>query len=282
MRVLITGAGGQVGHELVETFRADGHDVHGFDHASLDITDRDAVMAAIIAVHPDAVIHPAAWTAVDACEADPERAFLVNALATRFIVEAARIVGAPVHYVSTDYVFDGTKSSPYVEWDATAPSSVYGASKLAGELELGAESSIIRTSWVCGYHGGNMVKTILRIAAENDRLSFVDDQHGHPTFADDLAVMIKRIVVDRRTGTFHVTNQGAVSWFEFAQEVLIASGADPARVQPVATADLQPPRPAPRPANSVLENAALRLSGIELLDEFRIPLQRLVNRILAD
>ncbi len=282
MRVLITGAGGQVGHELVETFRADGHDVHGFDHASLDITDRDAVMAAIIAVHPDAVIHPAAWTAVDACEADPERAFLVNALATRFIVEAARIVGAPVHYVSTDYVFDGTKSSPYVEWDATAPSSVYGASKLAGELELGAESSIIRTSWVCGYHGGNMVKTILRIAAENDRLSFVDDQHGHPTFADDLAVMIKRIVVDRRTGTFHVTNQGAVSWFEFAQEVLIASGADPARVQPVATADLQPPRPAPRPANSVLENAALRLSGIELLDDFRIPLQRLVNRILAD
>ena len=282
MRVLITGAGGQVGHELVETFRADGHDVHGFDHASLDITDRDAVMAAIIAVHPDAVIHPAAWTAVDACEADPERAFLVNALATRFIVEAARIVGAPVHYVSTDYVFDGTKSSPYVEWDATAPSSVYGASKLAGELELGAESSIIRTSWVCGYHGGNMVKTILRIAAENDRLSFVDDQHGHPTFADDLAVMIKRIVVDRRTGTFHVTNQGAVSWFEFAQEVLIASGADPDRVQPVATADLQPPRPAPRPANSVLENAALRLSGIELLDDFRIPLQRLVNRILAD
>ncbi len=282
MRVLITGAGGQVGHELVETFRADGHDVHGFDHASLDITDRDAVMAAIIAVHPDAVIHPAAWTAVDACEADPERAFLVNALATRFIVEAARIVGAPVHYVSTDYVFDGTKSSPYVEWDATAPSSVYGASKLAGELELGAESSIIRTSWVCGYHGGNMVKTILRIAAENDRLSFVDDQHGHPTFADDLAVMIKRIVVDRRTGNFHVTNQGAVSWFEFAQEVLIASGADPARVQPVATADLQPPRPAPRPANSVLENAALRLSGIELLDDFRIPLQRLVNRILAD
>jgi len=187
-----------------------------------------------------------------------------------------------VHYVSTDYVFDGTKSSPYVEWDTTAPSSVYGASKLAGELELGAESSIIRTSWVCGYHGGNMVKTILRIAAENDRLSFVDDQHGHPTFADDLAVMIKRIVVDRRTGTFHVTNQGAVSWFDFAQEVLIASGADPARVQPVATADLQPPRPAPRPANSVLENAALRLSGIELLDDFRIPLQRLVNRILAD
>ncbi len=282
MRVLITGAGGQVGHELVETFMADGHDVHGFDHASLDITDRDAVMATIVAVHPDAVIHSAAWTAVDACEADPDRAFLVNALATRFIVEAARIVGAPVHYVSTDYVFDGTKSSPYVEWDTTAPSSVYGTSKLAGELELGADSSIIRTSWVCGYHGGNMVKTILRIAAENDKLSFVDDQHGHPTFADDLAVMIKQIVVDRRTGTFHVTNQGAVSWFEFAQEVLIASGADPARVQPVTTADLQPPRPAPRPANSVLENAALRLSGIALLDDFRIPLQRLVNRILAD
>lgn len=282
MRVLITGAGGQVGRELVETFVADGHEVHGFDHASLDITDRDAVMAAIVSIHPDAIVHPAAWTAVDACEGDPDRAFLVNALATRFIVEAARIIAAPVHYVSTDYVFDGTKSTPYLEWDDTAPASVYGASKLAGERELGPESSIIRTSWVCGYHGGNMVKTILRIAAENDTLSFVDDQRGHPTFADDLASMIKRIVVERRTGTFHVTNQGAVSWFEFAQEVLSASGADPARVLPVATSDLHPPRPAPRPANSVLDNAALRLSGIPLLDDFRTPLRRLVNRILAD
>lgn len=282
MRVLITGAGGQVGSELVATFTASGHDVFAFTHGQLDITSRDAVRAAVIEAHPDAVVHPAAWTAVDACESDPDRAFLVNAIATRFISEAAAMVGAPVYYVSTDYVFDGTKSTPYVEWDDVAPASVYGASKLAGERELHAGSTIIRTSWVCGYNGGNMVKTILRIAAENETLSFVDDQRGHPTFADDLAMMIRRLVEDRRTGTFHVTNQGAVSWYEFAREVLIASGQDPERVRPVATADLQPPRPAPRPANSVLDNAALRLSGLPLLDDFRIPLARLVTRLAED
>ena len=124
-----------------------------------------------------------------------------------------------------------------------------------------------------------MVKTILRLAGEHETLRFVDDQRGHPTFADDLAVAVKRLVVERRPGLFHVTNQGAVSWYEFAREVLAAAGLDPDRVQPVATADLQPPRPAPRPANSVLDNAALRLSDLPLLDDFRVPLARLVGRL---
>ncbi|MFM8861374.1 MAG: dTDP-4-dehydrorhamnose reductase [Acidimicrobiia bacterium] len=281
MRVLITGAGGQVGHELVEVFTAGGHAVAGFDHAGLDITDRDAVLAAVVEFHPDAVVHSAAWTAVDACEGDPDRAFAVNAIGTRFVVEAARLVGAAVHYISTDYVFDGTKDGAYLEWDEPNPQSVYGRSKLAGERELDEGSSIIRTSWVCGFHGPNMVKTILRLAAENDVLSFVDDQRGCPTLADDLAAMIARLVIERRTGTFHVTNAGPVSWFEFAQEVLRANGDDPSRVRAVATADLQPPRPAPRPANSVLDHASLRLSGIDTMDDFRIPLARLVRR-LAD
>ena len=276
MRVLITGAGGQVGHELVSVFDAGGHVVSGFDHATLDITNRDAVRATVVKFQPDAIVHSAAWTAVDACEADPDRAFAVNAMGTRFVVEASRLVGAAVHYISTDYVFDGTKTSPYVEWDQTNPQSVYGASKLAGEHELGDNSSIIRTSWVCGFHGPNMVKTILRIAAENDSLSFVDDQRGCPTFADDLAAMIAQLVVERRTGVFHVTNAGPVSWFEFAREVLLASDQDPDRVLPVSTADLQPPRPAPRPANSVLDHAALRLSGIDTMADFREPLRRLV------
>ena len=279
MRVLITGAGGQVGTELVDVFAIGGHEVAGFAHGSLDITDRDAVRAAVVEFHPDAIVHSAAWTAVDACEGDPDRAYAVNAMGTRFIVESARLVGAAVHYISTDYVFDGTKDSPYLEWDATNPQSVYGASKLAGERELDDGSSILRTSWVCGFHGPNMVKTILRLAGENEILSFVDDQRGCPTFADDLAAMIARIVVDRRSGVFHVTNAGPVSWYEFAREVLLASGQDPDRVRPVATADLQPPRPAPRPANSVLDHGALRLSGIDTMDDFRIPLQRLVARL---
>jgi len=281
VRVLITGAGGQVGRELVEVFTERGHVVAGFDHATLDIVDRDAVRAAVVEFHPDAVVHSAAWTAVDACEGDPDRAFAVNAIGTRFVAEAARLVGAAVHYLSTDYVFDGTKDGAYLEWDEPNPQSVYGHSKLAGERELDDASSIIRTSWVCGFHGPNMVKTILRLAAENDVLSFVDDQRGCPTFADDLAAMIARLVIERRSGTFHVTNAGPVSWFEFAQEVLRANGDDPSRVRPVATADLQPPRPAPRPANSVLDHASLRLSGIDTMDDFRIPLARLVRR-LAD
>jgi dTDP-4-dehydrorhamnose reductase len=280
VRVLVTGAGGQVGAELVAAFGADEHhEVIGLDHAAVDVADRGAVLGAVTSTRPDVVIHPAAWTAVDACEGDVDRAFLVNALGTRHVAEGARRVGAPVVYVSTDYVFDGTKDGPYLEWDEPSPRSVYGASKLAGERELDPGSTIVRTSWVCGYHGANMVKTILRLAGEHDVLGFVDDQRGHPTFADDLASMIKRLAVERRPGTFHVTNQGVVSWYEFAREVLTATGQDPDRVQPVATADLRPARPAPRPANSVLDNAALRMSDVGLLDDFRVPLRRLVARL---
>ncbi|WP_208028921.1 dTDP-4-dehydrorhamnose reductase [Rhabdothermincola sediminis] len=280
MRVLITGAGGQVGRELVEVFTADGHEVVGFDRASLDIADRDAAMSAICASEPDVVVNAAAWTAVDACELDPDRAFLVNALGTRYLAEAARVVGAHLVHLSTDYVFDGSKTEPYLEWDQPNPVSVYGRSKLGGEQEAGPAATIIRTSWVCGFHGNNMVKTILRLAAEHDVLSFVDDQRGHPTFADDLAAMIKRLVVERRTGLFHVTNQGAVSWYEFARAVLECAGQDPDRVRPIATSELDPPRPAPRPANSVLDNAALRLSGVPLLPHYRHSLDRLVARLL--
>lgn len=282
MRVLITGAGGQVGRELVAAFEANGHhEVVGLDRAALDVADRDAVLSAVTSLRPDAVVHPAAWTAVDACEADPQRAFAVNTLGTRHVADAARRVGATVTYVSTDYVFDGTKPAPYLEWDDPAPRSVYGRSKLGGERELDPGSTIVRTSWVCGRHGANMVKTVLRLAAEHPTLAFVDDQRGHPTFAGDLAAMIKRLVVERRPGLFHVTNQGAVSWYEFARAVLAAAGDDPDRVTPITTADLDPPRPAPRPANSVLDNAALRHSGLELLPDFREPLERLVRELTA-
>jgi dTDP-4-dehydrorhamnose reductase len=279
MRVLITGAGGQVGTELVDVFSAGGHTVAGFTHAGLDITNRDAVRASIAEFHPEVIVHSAAWTAVDACEEDPDRAFAVNAMGTRFIAEAARLVGAPVHYISTDYVFDGTKESPYVEWDEPNPQSVYGKSKLAGERELDDGSTVIRTSWVCGFHGPNMVKTILRLAAQHETLSFVDDQRGCPTFADDLAAKILELVEGRHTGIFHVTNQGSVSWYEFAQAVLIATEGDPQRVLPISTADLQPPRPAPRPANSVLDNLALRQSGLAPAEDFLVSLSRLCMQL---
>jgi dTDP-4-dehydrorhamnose reductase len=254
------------------------------DHAALDVSRRDDVLGAVTAAAPDAVVHAAAWTAVDACESDPERAFAVNALGTRHVAEAARRVGARITYFSTDYVFDGTQPDPYVEWDATNPQSAYGRSKLAGEHELGADpdATVMRISWVCGYHGNNMVKTILRLAGEHETLRFVDDQRGHPTFAADAASMAKRLVTERRPGLFHVTNQGAVSWFEFAQAVLESAGLDSSRVEPIATKDLDPPRPAPRPANSVLDNAALRLQGITLLPHYRESLDRLVSQLTGD
>jgi dTDP-4-dehydrorhamnose reductase len=279
MNVLVTGAGGQLGHDVVEAFR--GHEVAALAHTDLDVVDRDRVMQAVTTLRPHAIVNCAAWTAVDACESDPDRAFAANALAVRNVAEAARRVGAHVCHISTDYVFDGEKPTPYNEWDTPAPRSVYGASKLAGERELDADATIIRTSWVCGEHGGNMVKTILRVASEREQLAFVDDQRGHPTFTADLAGLVRKLVVDRRPGVFHATNQGAVSWFEFAQAVMRAAGHDPERVTPISTAELDPPRPAPRPANSVLDNAALRLSGVDLLPDFRESLAQLVARLQA-
>jgi dTDP-4-dehydrorhamnose reductase len=279
VRVFVTGAGGQVGRELIDALAS--HELTAVDHATLDVTDRDAVAGAIGVVEPDVVVHTAAWTAVDECEDDPDRAYRVNVEGTLHVVQAARSVGARVVYFSTDYVFDGTKPTPYVETDTPNPKSVYGTTKLGGELALDAEDTLVRISWVCGRHGANMVKTILRLAAEHDTLRFVDDQRGHPTFADDAARMVARLVEDGRSGTFHVTNQGAASWYEFAASVLAAAGLDPDRVQPIATADLVPPRPAPRPANSVLDNAALRAAGIPLLPDYHEPLARLVHHLTS-
>ncbi|GMU77268.1 MAG: NAD(P)-dependent oxidoreductase [Acidimicrobiia bacterium] len=279
MRVLVTGAAGQVGHALAQACAGD--DLIALDRAQLDVTDRALVHAVVAGTRPDAVIHAAAWTAVDACEDDPERAFRVNALGTRHVAEAARAAGAHLTYVSTDYVFDGELARPYHEWDAPNPRSVYGRSKLAGEHALDPDAAIVRISWVCGRHGSNMVKTILRLAAEHETLHFVDDQRGKPTFAEDVAPLIRRIAAERRGGVIHATNQGETTWFAFAQAVLAAAGADPGRVLPITTAQLDPPRPAPRPANSVLDNAVLRMEGIPLLPDHRESLTRLVHDLTA-
>jgi len=285
VKIVVTGAGGQLGHELVEAASAQGHQVQGHQvrgltRADLDVTDSAAVRATMQREKPDVIVHAAAWTAVDACESDRDKAFLCNGTATGYVAAAAREVGARVVYISTDYVFDGKKPTPYVESDVPNPQSVYGASKLAGEQALDtSRDTIVRISWVCGFHGANMVKTILRIAAQQETLTFVDDQIGNPTFADDAAHMIMRLAAEQRAGVWHVTNQGSVSWYEFTREVMRVAGHDPSRVKPVKTRDLVPSRPAPRPANSVLDNQALREAGIPLLDHFRVPLDRLVPRL---
>ncbi len=295
MRVLVTGAGGQLGSDLVTALSGEvppggrrrallgaegpgpGVDVTGADHAALAVEDRAAVLEAVVALRPHVVVHAGAWTAVDACEADPDRAFRVNALGTRHVAEAAGIVGAHLVYLSTDYVFDGASPRPYVEWDEPRPLSVYGRSKLGGERECPPGSTVVRTSWVCGASGANMVKTALRLAAGGGALRFVTDQHGSPTFTADLAAAVVTLGLDRRPGTYHVTNAGSTSWFDFVRAVLEAAGHDPGRVEPITSAELDPPRPAPRPANSVLDNAALRGAGLPLLPEWHDGLARLVE-----
>jgi dTDP-4-dehydrorhamnose reductase len=282
MRVLVTGAGGQLGRELVDVFSSAGDEVAACDHGTLDVSDRDAVLQVLSAAAPDAVVHAGAWTNVDGCETDPDRAYAVNALGTRHVAEGARMVGARVCYVSTDYVFDGRGDRPYHEWHPTNPLSVYGRSKLAGESALGPDDTVVRTSWVCGRHGRNFVKTILTRASEGKSLTVVDDQHGCPTFADDLAGMIRRLVVARLPGLFHVTNQGPTTWYRFARDAVEAAGLDASLVTPITTAQMQPPRPAPRPAYSVLDNAALRLSGLPLLADHHEPLERLAKELASE
>ena len=278
MRIMVTGSRGQLGTELMELLTPQGHhEVLGVDLPEHDLSDRDQVLGLITEWRPDAVIHCAALTAVDLCETELEAAYRVNCAATRFVADGARRIGAHVVYVSTDYVFDGTEATPYVEWDLPNPQSVYGRTKLGGEMEIDPGWTICRTSWVCGFHGNNMVKTLLRLAEERDTLSFVDDQVGHPTFAADLAQMVAKLAVERVPGVFHTTNQGAVSWYEFAQAVFAAAGHDPGRVTPISTAELQPPRPAPRPANSVLDNLAWRLHGFRPSRDFREPLADVVQ-----
>jgi dTDP-4-dehydrorhamnose reductase len=282
MKVLITGAGGQVGRELAEVCAAQGDEVIAADHTRLDASDRDAVLQLCTAARPDTIVHCASWTAVDACESDVEHAYAANALAARHIADGATQAGAHLVHLSTDYVFDGTKPSPYHEWDAPNPKSVYGRSKWAGEQEVvhvARSWTTVRISWVCGQYGNNMVKTLLRLAGEGVDPKFVDDQIGHPTIVSDLVPILRRFAVERRPGLFHVTNQGSVSWFEFAQSVFKAAGADVARVSPISTSELQPPRPAPRPANSRLDNAALRLSQLPLLPHYEDSLARLVRQL---
>lgn len=305
VRILLSGAYGQLGQDVQAVLagrtpdggesgsavalaaaqavgRPDEVTVLATDIDSVDVADQGAVDAAFAGFRPDVVIHAGAYTAVDACESDPDTAIAVNTAGTRHMAEASARSGAHLLYVSTDYVFDGDADRPYVEEDTPNPRSVYGRSKLGGEIEVARQcpgATVVRTAWVSGAHGSNVTKTVLALAAGPPQrpLRFVDDQYGSPTFTADLAPAIVRLALDRRPGTFHVTNQGEASWFGFARAVLVAAGLDPERVEPIATSELDPPRPAPRPANSRLDNSALRRAGLPLLPVWDDALARLVS-----
>jgi dTDP-4-dehydrorhamnose reductase len=284
MRVLVTGARGQLGADLVTHCERLGDDVAAPGHHELDITDAAATADLVASFRPDVVVNCAAWTAVDACESDPTRADLINGTAVHSLAQSAAAVGAHLVQISTDYVFSGELDRPYVETDETGPINAYGHSKLRGEhaaLSVHPGFTVVRTSWVCGQHGNNIVRTILRLLDGDTELRFVVDQQGAPTFTTDLAPLIRSLGVERVPGVVHATNDGVVSWYQFARAVLSAAGHDPRRVEPITTEALQPPRPARRPANSALDNAVLRSLGIPLLRPFEEPLLELVHILQA-
>ena len=281
MRLLVTGAGGQLGRGFLE--EAASHPLFGEVIATtreqLDFTDRSQVFDAVTGIGPDWIVHLGAMTAVDACEDEPDGAYLANALSVRYLKQAARRTGSRICYLSTDYVFDGRASTPYREWDPTSPLSVYGKSKLAGEAELEADDLIVRTSWVMGRHGRNTLKTILSLARADGVVRFVADQVGSPTVVDDLARAIATLLLEDMSGIFHATNQGHLSWYDLVRFVFAEVGADQARVVPVGSAEIAATRKAPRPAFSVLDNCAMRLAGLAPMPDYRESVARLAREL---
>jgi dTDP-4-dehydrorhamnose reductase len=253
MRFVITGAAGMLGQDLVAAARADGHDVVGLARAELDISDASATAGAVAAARPDVVVNCAAWTDVDGAESSPEQALAVNGAGAGNVARAAAAISAWTIHISSDYVFDGTKRTPYVESDAVAPASSYGRSKLAGEREVAegapGRHTVVRSSWLFGAGGPCFPATILRLAGERDELKVVADQVGCPTFTGHLADALVELAARRPLGIVHVAGGGSCSWYEFAREIVAGSGLR-SEVTPCTTADM--PRPATRPAYSVL------------------------------
>ena len=255
MRLLLTGAAGMLGQDVTAAATRAGHHVTPLSRHELDVRDAHATRVAVAAARPHAVINCAAWTDVDGAEANEAEATELNGAAAGHVATAAQRAGAFVVQVSTDYVFDGTGSSPYTESAAVSPQSAYGRSKLAGEQAVATAApgahAIVRTAWLFGAGGGNFVATMLRLAGERDRLNVVDDQVGCPTFTGHLAVALVRIAGERLAGLRHVAGAGACSWYDLAAATFAATGAEVA-LDRGRTADLA--RPAPRPAFSVLRS----------------------------
>ena len=265
MKVLITGAKGMLGQDMVAEFQRRDYEVHAADHKALDITDIQAVRAAITALRPDIVVNCAAYTDVDRAESEPEIATRVNGLGPRNLALACEATGAVLLHISTDYVFDGEKEGPYEIWDTPNPINVYGKSKLWGEnyvRSLMHRYFIVRTSWLFGKSGRNFVTTMLELAKRREPIRVVNDQRGCPTYTVDLARACADLVESGCFGIYHVTNQGATTLYEFAKEIFRISGVS-VRVEPVRTVDF--PRPARRPRNSALHSFPLGLDPVCVL-----------------
>lgn len=286
MKAVVTGAGGQLGLDLVDHCRQVGDEVVGLTHADLDVADEAAVTAAVRDHRPDVVLHAAAWTDVDGCEADPDRAHRVNALGSWWVARACELAGATMVMLSTDYVFEGTprragdgSPMPWTEFDPIAPLNAYGRSKAAGEQlvrQALRQHHVVRTAWVCGARGGNFVRTMLRVGREQGVARVVDDQVGSPTFTRGLAVALREVAVSGRYGTWNRTNGGSCSWYELAAATFELAGLD-VDLSSMSSDELD--RPARRPAWSVLSDVHATTAGLTPLPHWRDGLAALIDEL---
>ena len=275
MKILVTGAKGQLGYDVVNELNKRGQSVIGVDIEEMDITDYKNVEKCFDSAEPDAVVHCAAWTAVDAAESNSEKCRLVNAEGTKNITECARKYNAKLVYISTDYVFNGEGEKPWKPDDKREPLNIYGLTKYEGELaaEEYEKTFIIRIAWVFGKNGNNFVKTVLKLAKTNSVLNFVNDQVGTPTYTFDLAKLIADMLETEKYGKYHATNDGGyISWYDFVIEILKQKGINNITVNPVTSEMFK--TAAKRPHNSRLDKSKLSENGFALLPDWKDALHR--------
>lgn len=292
MNILLTGAKGQLGSQIMNIIQSGRSEigkipsevaeakVTGIDIQDLDLTDLGAVRNYLKELRPDVVINPAAFTNVDACETNIDTAFKVNALAARNMAMVCEEIGAKLIHISTDYVFSGVGTEPLKEHDMTAPVSIYGKTKLAGEnfvREFCSKYFIVRTAWLYGYNGKNFVYTIMNAAKEKGHLTVVDDQRGNPTNAEDLAHHILKLAVTEEYGVYHCTGEGECSWYDFAKAIVEYSGIN-CTVDPITSEQLVN-RAAKRPAYSSLDNMMLRCTVGNEMREWKEALKEFINKV---
>ncbi len=265
MKVLVTGARGMLGQDVCAAFQQAGNEVISMGSVEMNVCDPARTRSTIIAAQPDLVVHCAAYTDVDGCERDPDMAYRVNAVGAGNVASACYAAGARLIAISTDFVFDGGKTEPYTEFDATRPLGIYGASKLAGEEMARAacpDHKIVRTSWLFGAHGKCFPKTILNAARTRPELRVVADQYGTPTSAADLAQALVTLASIPLSGTFHIANSGVCTWRDLAAEALRLAGQDNVKLTPIRAEEW--PTPTQRPAYSALRPYLWELLGYAL------------------
>ena len=269
MKVLVTGVNGQLGYDVVKELKKRGHQAIGVDRERMDLTSTEQIKECIENVNPEAIIHCAAYTAVDAAEENEELCRRVNAIATKEIAEYARLLDIPMIYISTDYVFDGTKDGEYTEEDIPNPINVYGKTKYEGEVyikEILEKYYIVRISWVFGENGNNFIDTMLRLSKDRDKLNVINDQVGSPTYTKDLAPLLADMIETDKYGIYHATNDGYCTWYEFAKEIFNISNVD---IDLKSIPTVKYPTKAKRPINSKLSKNNIEVNSFKPLRNWK-------------